>query len=469
MANNEDKLSRLYREGLGDFVKDPPPQVWSGIKKGLLIRNLITFKFMTSLNIYSVAVFITIAAISGFFAGKELQKKNETVTAARNFTSIVIKTPEKHQISQNLYREQSIELGQVAKQQEISSITNNNFKKQSPIHSKVIPQLIKSIEKPIPVREAIGNSSPQKDNVIKFPDKINDTPLATDNPKKNEFQKHPSENKLIDEKKVITNEQPTKQLGAVNDILIPKKPRTIQGFYAEIFGAPSLLTYKFEQSTVNPNLTFANSSKADEKPALSYTAGLELGYGFKNLFVQTGINYSDYRSKALIDLITTNSVLTTNVTKDSVLVYDSIGSHYEYHYDSIKVSTNSKTHTIHKATNSLRYIEIPILLGYRIYGKRISYAVSGGISIGYLSSSDGKTLNPDLVSISANTTEAVPYKPWTFYLLLRVEAAYLFNKNLSVFIRPGFKYNINSVFEDYYPVQKTFYTLDLHLGIRYNF
>jgi hypothetical protein len=489
MANNEDKLSRLYREGLGDFAKDPPPQVWSGVKHGLLIRNLITFKFMTSLNIYSVSVFIAAAAIIGFFAGKGLQQKHEIASSAIIRSAIVNNLPEKTERIQNFNQEQS----NVKQEQNIqttnTSIKHDIIKKQTidnksqaykvyqtPVHSNIIPDVNNPTVKNESVNNTVNNPTIQKDITIKSAEQTTKKPAETTNLQKDETKKLASDKTVIppnnNPPKQTPPDQTKKQSDSKSKGIIPRKPKTTQGFYADIFGAPAIFTYKYDQSTVNPNLAFVNTSKGEEKPSLSYTAGLELGYGFKHYFAQTGVNYSDYRSSSMIDLVNSYLIRTYDYKKkDSIFLYQDSSGHkyYNYTYDTITVNNTIDTLTSHRSTNSLRYIEIPILFGYRYYGKRMSYALSTGLSLGYLSSSGGQTLNPDLKSITINTTDAVPLKKWTYYFVLRVEAAYLLNKDLCVFIRPGFKYNMNSVFEEYYPVQKTFYALDLHLGLRYIF
>ena len=479
MANNEDKLNRLFREGLEDFAKDPPPKVWSGIKHALLIRKLFTFKFMTSLNIYSVAVFVTIAATAGFIVGKQLHQNNDLITPdkskiviTKDYTNIkrnIQKIKEQHNIDNQAFKNEIYPINGQQKVNKVKVIdhtaSNSIFGKQIQKQNYLSPKDVNGTIK-IPEKHVIIDSSKQFTNGIN-PVVTIQTQSNAINPK--EPVQQPSQNITSDEKKNLINEQPPKQPVPANNILPQKKPKTVQGVYTEIFGAPSLLTFTYVQSNINPSLTFVNTSKQDEKPALSYTAGLELGYGLKHVFVQTGLNYSDYRSKTLIDLLTDYGFNQTNLKKDSVFVPDSVSPHYTYHYDTIRSYVIKDTLMSHRTTNSLRYIEIPILLGYRFYGKKMSYAISGGIAIGYLSYSKGTTINPDLKSVSVNSIDAIPFRPWTFYLILRAEAAYMIKKDLSVFIRPGFKYNTNSVFEDYYPVQKSFYTLDLHLGLRYNF
>jgi hypothetical protein len=169
-----------------------------------------------------------------------------------------------------------------------------------------------------------------------------------------------------------------------------------------------------------------------------------------------------------MDYITTNSFWNESYVKDSVFVPDSI-PHYDYFYDTLRVLNSKDTHENHNSSNAMRYLEIPVMIGYRFYKNKFSYAFAAGASFGYLISSGGTTMNPDMKSISSNDKKTIPYKPWTINLLFRAEGAYLLKNNLSVYIRPGYKYNIGSVFEDHYPVQKSLYTLDLHAGLRYNF
>lgn len=480
MGNIEDKLNHLYQEKLGNLEKDPPPQVWSGIKQGLMIKKLITFKVFTSLNVYSATTFIVVAALTGFFAGKYFTA-GKIAVEQKSSTPVEIAAPQNNLKNQQI-KEQSllIESKQINTQRNTESF--NKQYHQLTNNTKVNPLVIKNpednnlTEKPLAnqdnmqsVPEILTNQKPENtipDIPVVIPEKMQ---VKIDNTEKNEVKPPITLKELKNEPAKTFPDQPKSASDELNTNLLPKKPKTIQGIYAEIFGAPSLIKLKFEQSSVNPNLTFVNSSRQDEKPALSYTAGAELGYGLRHLFVQTGINYSDYRSNAIIDISDNYLATVTNLNWDSILIFDSMGNYYKYFYDTIRSFVQRDTLITHRSANSTRYIEFPILIGYRFYGKRMSYAIMGGISIGYLSSSGGKVLNPDVKSITTNTPDAVPYKSFTYYFVLRADAAYMINKNLSIFIRPGFKYNWNSIFEDYYPVQKTFYTVDLHFGLRYHF
>ena len=482
MANNEDKLSRLYREGLENFAKDPPPQVWAGIKQGLLIKNLVTLKFLTSLNIYSVSVFVAAAAVAGFFAGNQLQQKNNVAETNKAASSIVTEIPSKTQEIKTTPTADQVKINpepSINAENKIDQVGHSNAPVQNQTTNNIKVQPVNT-NKPAPsvIYQKPKEPATQKENTPKPTDIGAEKSANNATPKNEESLKNPlsDDKQILQEKSAIENKEsqpdPTeKTAGSSKTLSVPKKPKTGQGFYTEIFGAPAFVTYTFEESAVNPNLTFVETSKEDEKPALSYTAGLELGYGLKNIFAQTGLNYSDYRSKSLIDLIVTESKWTDVITKDSTWWYrDSMGKDYfKYNFDTVQNLTTNDTTITHSSTNSMRYIEIPILIGYRFYGKRISCALSGGISFGYLISSGGQTLNPDLKSLSANTPSDIPFRQWTENLIFRAEVAYLFKQNFSVFIRPGFKYNLNSVFEEHYPVQKSFYAIDLHLGLRYNF
>ena len=167
MANNEDKLSRLYREGLGDFAKDPPPEVWSGIKHGLLIRKLVTFRFMTSLNIYSVAAFITVAALAGFIIGKQFHQKNDLATANKNISTIVKNIPKKAKKFQEIKEQQNIEHAKAIDKPASNYTTDNQIRNQTSVTPKVRKESIKISEKPVHIKESVYDPSQQKDNFTK--------------------------------------------------------------------------------------------------------------------------------------------------------------------------------------------------------------------------------------------------------------------------------------------------------------
>ena len=196
MASNEDKLNRLYREGLKDFAKDPPAQVWAGIKQGLMIRNLITFKFMTSLNIYSVTVFVVIAALAGFIAGKQLQQKNNSVTASKNISTIVNHIPKSSQnlektittqnINQhsvnngvnNFSAKQNTETAKLDNQHVSKSISKNQTQSSTANATKVVKNSQKIADNARLEQETGYNTSPQKNNSSKPEESNSESPFS---------------------------------------------------------------------------------------------------------------------------------------------------------------------------------------------------------------------------------------------------------------------------------------------------
>lgn len=223
------------------------------------------------------------------------------------------------------------------------------------------------------------------------------------------------------------------------------------GLSLAINAGPSIVFRSYTSTTQHKKRT------SEEKIKLGWNANLELYKTFKNkLILGTGIQVNNYGEKIAYSQINT-ALLDTNYAttpKDYLnlnikRLIDSSGQSF-YNYDTTAIVYNDSAIILNDSiyentsvTKSNRntqftYIEIPVLIGYKILdSKKFDIVASTGVSIGFLIHSKGNYINP------AETLETAKNTDINFNFLLNAQFRYKLYKNLSLSFSPNFKYNIN--------------------------
>ncbi len=170
---------------------------------------------------------------------------------------------------------------------------------------------------------------------------------------------------------------------------------------------------------------------------------------------------------------------------DDVIAYDSPGSGYMY-----RLGTSSGTVSINPAkfeqvmirqlddskdsvpgdylvngtfVQNLDYIDVPLVLNYKVLNKRFSVNLSGGLSPGLLVN-NRSYFDVDGQKIQTGITENI--KPMIFNSVIGIGMAYDISKKVSVNLSPTFKYSLSPVNKGsalkYHP-----YSISLFTGIAY--
>ncbi|MCH8318559.1 MAG: outer membrane beta-barrel protein [Bacteroidetes bacterium] len=222
--------------------------------------------------------------------------------------------------------------------------------------------------------------------------------------------------------------------------------------------------------SVNKLLATSNQSfdkhvdrrKSEEQSIISYAAGIELNYHFKNWLISTGIaynklgekiNYSPNVNQQTDTIINDNSFW--RIATFSYWTTDSIGNPMfvqltDSNYIEI-INTVDTTYTVtdnsiaeQNGITKLTYIEVPVLIGYEFHLKKLVITVRTGMSFGFLMRSKGYYLNrsnDQLLNISATSGLL---NSFTLNYLLRIGANYKLNETITLFAEPAFNLNLNS-------------------------
>ncbi len=217
-------------------------------------------------------------------------------------------------------------------------------------------------------------------------------------------------------------------------------------------------TYYSRFGTGTDELT--KQMSASEETMLSYSGGLALSYKInKRLAVQTGLYYSSIGQK--VDGIVSyggfapfgNSkgghnfaVLTSSGTiytdNSDLFLMSGTGNRVVTAYssdvfDPQKENLQYINNTLHQ---DFSYLELPVVLRYKVVDRTLGFNLIGGISYNFLVSNDVyTTYNGSKYDVG--TTQGL--NPFTLSSSLGMGMEYNFSKNLSLNLEPTFRYYIN--------------------------
>ena len=220
---------------------------------------------------------------------------------------------------------------------------------------------------------------------------------------------------------------------------------------------------------------YFNQRNNNESAAVSWSFGGDLQVHLNNWFVQAGINYSVYRNNKSYNysyqlLDSANSYF--NYDTIWVWIYDPPNLEYPVMVgiDTTWVSVYDNISIVDDGYNEWSYMEIPVLVGYKINYKKFDFDISMGISFGFLLNYKGSLPKcPDadgvekLVHIDGSINKTM------YNYIMRMGVSYNFKNNWSVFAQPYFKQNLQSVFNRNYPVNQRFNAFGLNVGLRVSF
>jgi hypothetical protein len=199
---------------------------------------------------------------------------------------------------------------------------------------------------------------------------------------------------------------------------------------------------------------------SSEQSLISYTGGLALSYKINKRFtVQTGIYYSSIgqqidgiqsyggfqpysNSKGghNFEVLTTSGAIFTN-NSDVFLQANSgsrvITSYNNDVFDPLKANLQPLSNTLHQ---DFSYLELPVVLKYKIIDKAVAFNLIGGVSYNFLVNNNVYTM-VDGSKYQIGTTRGL--NSFTLSSSLGMGMEYSFTKNLSLNLEPTFRYYLN--------------------------
>jgi opacity protein-like surface antigen len=223
-----------------------------------------------------------------------------------------------------------------------------------------------------------------------------------------------------------------------------------------------------------------------EQPIVSYAGGVALSYKVSKRFsVQSGLYYSSYGNKLTgitsfagfqnydqmksnhnFEILTTNGTVYTS-NSDIYLIDKISDNRMAAYYD--KSSFDPAKASLQYLDNSLRqnlsYLELPVILRYKLVDRAVDFNIVGGLSSNLLVNNSVYT-SLDGGKYEVGKTEGL--NTITFSSSLGMGMEYSFTENLSLNLEPTFRYYLNP-FSNITGMKIHPYSFGIFSGLSYKF
>ena len=455
--------------------------------------------------------------------GNHLSSSNNTYSTPESTSQLA----ENNQQVNSTHSEMITATNMLADKSNTEEITNE---KNSSSTSKLISELLSNNNNGLAAIDdselLIANKNEERPNIdlasalmnITSPLNVSCNMKLVDTVVKSEVNNNESQKNTLDSVQVNKNADPSKDYA---------KKKSSNHFSVGVYGG-SIFSMKhlYNFITSNSNHQIRNTNELSN--AWSYQAGADVNYHIGKFIISTGINYHSQNQTRNIENafyrdIETDSILTTINEKNywstsvdsfstiqissswvstptSVNYYDGTTGGYTsnelasstyvvdtqtvYHhlYDSVYVPsdtlyTNVKFSNIKKmrissiknltGTNYIRYIEIPLMVGYSFQFNRLAIMVRSGIGFGIFSKQSNYFINSTETNLVASKND--DFRKLIYNYLLRVGVNYMITPKLGIAVEPIIRANLNSVFNNRNDFQQRFRNYGANFGITYKF
>ena len=225
----------------------------------------------------------------------------------------------------------------------------------------------------------------------------------------------------------------------------------------------------FETNYNGEVLNYLEERDRTESEMVSFNAGLQFGYIHPSGFLaKSGVQYTQINERFY--LVKENVIKRqTQITIDTM--YNGDGT-YTIERDTSIVEVIGKEEL--KTINQFRMLDIPLILGYKIYHDRFSLEINTGIIFNIVSSSQGRILNQELVPSYYGKTIAGDFSPFkTQYGASLYGGVTLTSNRLlgrtQFYFEPNARYYFKSFSKAEYPFRQKYFVLGVSAGLRYYF
>lgn len=460
MSRGEKNIDRIFRDRLRNYDADPPVEVWNNIREKLYLDRRRKRIFWISRVAAGIAL-LTILSLTYFVARNTIKNKlisedkavpetevKETVSTIEGDSSAVKmeETGPGVNVTSRI-KSMDIERQSVVEQYSIPAGTTAYFNKEEKMNyitRKSILQLDYNI-----VRQETGIS------YFKRHDRA--------------FRRDLTEEEALAEDLYTLN--------------ITEEKSKSDSRWAIGTEVSPLYSYRSLEAENNAAMALADNFNNTESGVIAYSGGVNVNYSLlKRLSLQSGIYYSRYgvnvdnayvfegatadissstkfysinNSSGIIDIDENPSV--DYVTNKGERKYHSTGS---INLDAYSMKVNSG-----EITQNFEYIEVPLIIRYRLIDRKIGFNLLGGLSTNLLV---GSNTYYHARGVREKIGETTDIKPFNYSSIVGLSFDYSISRHLNINLEPTFRYYLNSINQSTI-IRSYPYSIGVFTGLRYNF
>jgi len=239
-------------------------------------------------------------------------------------------------------------------------------------------------------------------------------------------------------------------------------------------------------STDYPN--YVSRRNSEENAALYSSFNLHFGLIKKKFSLSTGLEMNQYGENikfnnwliADVETIQQNTIYFSDSTANTVNYYIqgiefsqtnfSYSTDSSFVYDTTLVKSQISSDLSNFSGRTLfSYVEIPVVLEYSLFNYRsFALTVQSGASLGLLRASRGHYLSPELTELTEHSKNSNLRKT-IFSGRVGISLNWATGAKTSVFIRPEYRFQLQSVFNKPFGIDQRYQTMGLQIGVMRRF
>jgi len=421
-------IDKFYKNSLGGYEEEAETAVW-----GKLRWTLFWMRYKWYIGLSSMVILLGLGYFVSYNFIEDSPLSNE----------IVINTNTEHEFA--LVANQIIEPTDNQEVKNVDGIT------ETPINNQVENEINL-------VSEEINTNHTENNSLIGFPNTSeNQEPIVVNE------QIYLSGISSLDFDMNLSTSPDSNLMGhnRRTDILPPDVRK--QWLSVNLYAGPS-----YSESTLtgfeSEYLAFRN---LNESNSIGWSIGSDLRFHLKNWIITSGINYSVYNQSrsynhSYEEYSPENSYFEYDTTWVWIFDPPDYGTPRVAEVDSSWVEVYENVTIDNSGLNQLKYFEIPLMIGYRFNSNMFAIELNTGVSAGFLVYS--KVEVPDF-SNNNHIVDAGQMNSTMFNFIANASIYYYLNRRTSLFISPYYKQNLQSVFNENYPVKQQFKTIGVNFGV----
>ncbi|MEA1887719.1 MAG: outer membrane beta-barrel protein [Bacteroidota bacterium] len=414
MVKSDSHIDVLFRDGLKDTEVLPPASVWENIEPVIRKKKGVGLFLRIAAGI---AILTSLALMAYFYAGKVLDINSEQAMASAGNNLSILFEPSYIDIPVEAPK------GEVVAEKPPVPLASTD----EPLpgsENDLMPGQISNHQKVDLAYEKLNN------NVLRYSDVPAEVPVRTS----------PS---VVFISEIFPVEPVTE---------VKQKRWKLGAMISPTYLSNSLKTANRVLSQVNNN----------EKAVLSYTGGFSLSYSMTGrLSIQTGLYYSSLgrevegvtsysgfesfassKSGVLFGVRTSSG--TVNSTNTDIYLLDIEGDRIDGYYsvDDFDPVKSGLTTFGNQLRQNFEYLEIPVIVRYKLIDRKIDFNILGGMSYNFLLGNQTWAINNEGSKVLIGSTEGIDHLLLSSSLGMSME--YELSDRLSLNLEPQVRYYLNT-------------------------
>ncbi len=454
----EEQMDNIFRQKLGQHDSGTPEHLWAGIEAKRKKPNggALWMPWITGL-----AIFISVGTLVWYFFPESTTERNTTVeltTPIANTESTPIATQEVATITEDETKQNA-----AAVEQEVISTAH---KTDAPASAEMSLQsneeaISKTIISETPPEANSGQAL--SGNVVSSSQTTTAAPIETV-----EAKEEATTSKSLEE--ISRLPQLKSELLAISfdesQIKGPEgcyafggRERILDAIYFDAIGGPELAMRTLSTRGDGEFDFYKEARDSTERAWYAFGSTLRANMRYESgLVLRAGVNYSQINE---IFEVRDGNATQTIITE----IKDAQGNVISTKEEIIEGELYKKIH------NRLRFIDVPVMLGYEKTNKKFTYAVNAGVSFNFQTMQKGEFLSEQLEPVVFTSEQPGKYDYFDSKIgmtfLGSVGMSYQMTGNLDIHVEPRVRYFPNSIGDG--ALKQKYLNVGVYAGLRYYF